>query len=103
MVGHHREVSPDLDLVPAELQAAAAAVRALLPVLRLPALDPGDLDALARLPGGAQLTAEHDRLVTAVGRAERELAELAAALQTVTGATEAAEQDAVRSVVTADR
>jgi hypothetical protein len=96
-------VPPDLDLVPTELQAAAVAVRALLPALQLPALDAGDLDALDRLPGGAQLTAEHDRLVASVGRAGRELSELAAALQTVTTATEEAERDAVRSVTTANR
>jgi hypothetical protein len=92
-------VPSDLHLDPAELRAAAAA----LPALRLSVLDPADLDVLAGLPGGAALVAEHDRLTTAVARAGRELADLAAALWAVAGSIESAERGAVRSVAAAER
>jgi hypothetical protein len=87
-------VSTDLHIDPTALRAAAA----LLPALRHSALDPADLDALAKLPGGAALVAEHDRLTTAVTRAGRELTEQSAALLAVAVAVESAETAVVRSV-----
>ncbi len=83
---------------PAVLRAAAAAVDALVASLRVPGLDPVDLDALAAAPGGGSLVAEHDRLVTSVTGAGRELADLVAGFGAVAAAVEAVEHDAVRAV-----
>jgi hypothetical protein len=94
---------PTLHLDPAVLRAAAATVEVLLPALRVSELDPVDLVALARAPGGAALVAEHDRLVAAVGRTGRELAELVAGLDAVAVGAESAEHDAVRSIRAVDR
>lgn len=87
--------------MPSELRVDLAGLRAaaaLIPAPRPPALGPDDLDALAGLPGGGVLVAEHDRLVAAFTRAGRELAELTAALRAVAVAVELAEDEAVRSV-----
>jgi hypothetical protein len=94
---------PTLHLDPAVLRATAAAVEALLPALRVPGLDPVDLAALARVPGGAVLVAEHDRLAAAVTRTGRELAEFVAGLGAVAVGVESAEHDAVRSIRAVDR
>jgi hypothetical protein len=83
---------------PAVLRAAAAAIDALAPSLRLPGLDPVDLDALAAAPGGASLVAEHDRLAAAIARAGRELADLVAGLGAVAAAAESVEHEAVRAM-----
>jgi hypothetical protein len=89
---------PTLHVDPIALRATAAAVEALLPALRVSGLDPLDLAALARAPGGAALVAEHDRLVASVARTGRELAELVAGLDAVAVGVESAEHDAVRSI-----
>jgi hypothetical protein len=91
-------VPPDLHLDPAVLRAVAAAVEAVVPALRATRLDPVDLDALARVPGGAVLVAEYDRLLTAVARTSDELTELAAGLGAIADGTTSAEHDAVRSM-----
>ncbi len=56
-----------------------------------------------RSRGSAALVAEHDRLVAAVVRAARELAELDVALGTVVIGLETAESHALRSLTVADR
>jgi hypothetical protein len=91
-------MAPDLILRPAELSAVARVAEALPPVLRPAGLAVPDLDALAVLPGAAVVVAEHDRLLAALGRAEAELAELAAGLRVVAAAAASAELDTVRSV-----
>jgi hypothetical protein len=91
---HHRVVSADLQIDPIALRAVAA----LLPALRPSALDCADLDAIAVLPGGTALVAEHDRLTTAVTRAGDELADLTAVLTAVAAAAESAEAAAARVV-----
>jgi hypothetical protein len=96
-------VPPNLHLDPAVLRAAAAAIERLLAALAPTGLEPVDLDGLARLPGGAALVAEHDRLTAAVTRTRRELAEMAAGLRSVAGGIQEAEDDAVRSVTAVDR
>ena len=95
-------MSPELHADVAALRAARRSVETLRAALRPAALDPADLAALAG-PGGAALVAEHDRLVAAVVRAARELAELDLALGTAVVSLEAAESHAVRSLTGADR
>jgi hypothetical protein len=97
-VRHDRAVSADLQRDPAVLRSTARAIERLLPALRVTGLDPADLSALAGLPGGAALVAEHDRLTTGVGHARRELTDLVAALGTVAVGTEVADGSAVRAV-----
>ena len=99
---HHRAVST-LHLDPAVLRATAATVEALLPLLGAPGLDPVTLAALARVPDGTELVAEHDRLAAAVGRTGHELGELVANLAAVAAEVEAAERAAVAAVGAADR
>ena len=96
-------MSSDLQLDPAVLRVAAAVLDGLLPALPAAALDPADVAALARVPGGAALLAEHDRLATAVGHVRRELTDLVAAFTAVAHETERAERHAVRSVTVVDR
>jgi hypothetical protein len=93
-VRHDRPVSADLQRDPAVLRSTADAVERLLPALRVTGLDPVDLAALGRLPGGAALVAEHDRLTTAAACAHRELAGLVAVLDTVAAGTETADENA---------
>jgi hypothetical protein len=97
-VRHDRAVSADLQRDPVVLRSTACAVERLLPALRVIGLDPADLAALAGLPGGAALAAEHDRLTTAAARARRELIELVEALARVAGGTEAADESAFRAM-----
>ena len=85
------------------LRAARTSVEALHAALRPAALDPADLAALVAERGSAALVAEHDRLVAAVVRAARELAELDVALGTAVIGLEAAESHALRSLTVADR
>lgn len=87
----------------AVLRAALTAAEDLCVALRSEALDPGDLAVLAPVPGGAALVAEHDRLLAAVSRAGREVAELGAALGVAVAALESAEWRAVRSLTAGDR
>ena len=94
---------PNLHLDPAVLRAAAAAVEKLLTASAPAGLEPVDLEGLARLPGGAALVAEHDRLTAAVARTRGELAEMATGLRSVAGGVQEAEDDAVRSVTAVDR
>lgn len=89
---------PDLHRDPAALREAALIIGGVLPVLRVPELDPGDLVAMARRPGGAALVAEHDRILAATGRIGRELADLVVALRAAADAAESADRDAARSV-----
>jgi hypothetical protein len=96
-------VSHELHVDVAALRAARTSVETLCAALRPPALDPVDLAALAAEPGSAALVAEHDRLVTAVVRAARELAELDVAIGTAVIGLEAAESHALRSLTVADR
>jgi hypothetical protein len=96
-------VSADLQLDPTVLRSCAAAVEWLLRALQVTGLDPVDLAALARVPGGPALVAEHDRLMGAAERVGRELADLVAALHAVADGVESAERDAVRSVGAVDR
>ena len=91
-------MSADLQRDPAVLRSTAAAVEQLLPALRVTGLDPDGLAALARLPGGAALVAEHDRLTAVADRARRELAGLADVLVAVANGTEAADGIAARSL-----
>lgn len=63
----------------------------------LPA-SPDSVTAWHRVPGGTSLTAEHERLCTAVHRATRELAELAAALLAAANAADAADLEAARDL-----
>ena len=74
---HHRRVPSNLHLDPAVLRATAGAVAALPPLLRVPGLDPVDRAALAAVPGGAALLAEHDRITAAVARTGQDLDDLA--------------------------
>ena len=87
----------------AALRAAGLSTEALRASLRPGALDPSDLAAVAAAPGGAALVAEHDRLVAAVSRAARELAELDSALGIAAAALETAEWQAVRAMTGGDR
>jgi hypothetical protein len=96
-------VSHELHLDIAALRAARTAVETLRAAVRPAALDPVDVAALAAGEGTAALAAEHDRLVAALVRAARELAELDAALETAVLGLEAAESHAVRSLAAADR
>jgi hypothetical protein len=98
VVRHDPGVSPDLHLDPVALRAAARAVEALLPPLDVRGLDPDDLRALAGLPGGAALVAEHDRLLAATARARRELVALADGLGAAAAGVDAAEQSARRAM-----
>jgi hypothetical protein len=98
VVGHDPEVSADLHADPAVLRATATAVEALLPILGAPGLDDAELGALARLPGGAAVVAEHDRLLAAAARTRRALAELAGGLAATAGALAATEHAAARSL-----
>ncbi len=91
-------MSPNLHVDPAVVRAAAAALEGLLPALRAPGLEPADLDALARTPGGTSLVAEHDRLAAAVIRADRGLAEVVSGLRAVVDAVAAAEDGAARAI-----
>ena len=93
----------DLHLDPAALRVAAHAITALLPALDVRELDPVDLRVLADLPGGDTVLAGHDRLVAAVGRAHRELADLAAGLGAVVNGLDAVEQGAVRTMAAVGR
>ena len=61
------------------------------------------LDALARVPDGAVLVAEHDRLASAIARTGRELGELVAGLGTVAAEVESAERAAVAALGAAHR
>ena len=79
---------------------------ALLSTGCAPRRRPGALDrraARGAAPGGAALVAEHDRLVAAVPRAARELAELDTALGIAAAALETAEWHAVRAMTGGDR
>jgi len=91
-------VLPDLHRDPAALRAAALIIGGVLPVLRVPGLDPGDLVAMARGPGGAALVAEHDRIVAATGCIGRELADVVVALRVAADGAERADRDAAGSV-----
>lgn len=102
-MGQHRAVSPNVEIDPAVLRAAAATVDALLPALPVPDLDPGDLDALARAAAGAALVTEHDRLTTAGARAGLDLAELVAGLRAVADGIESADHDVVLAIRGVDR
>jgi hypothetical protein len=96
-------MSADLHLDPAALRAAVRATEALLPALDVRGLDPADLRAIAGLPGGAALVAEHDRLVAAAARTRHDLADLASGLDAVAGGVDTAEQGAVRAVTAVDQ
>jgi hypothetical protein len=96
-------VSPELHVDVAALCAARTSVETLRAALRPAPLDAVDLAALAAGPGSAALVVEHDRLVAAVLRAARELAELDVALGTAMSGLEAAESQALRSLTVADR
>ena len=85
------------------IRSARVSARALLDALRPDGLDPADLSALSAVPGGAGLAAEHDRLLTAAGRAVREVTALHDALGIALAGLEAAESHAVRSLTAADR
>jgi hypothetical protein len=95
---HDPGVSPDLHLDPVALRAAARAIEALLPSLDVRGLDPADLRALAGLPGGAPLVAEHDRLVAATARTRSELAALTDGLGAAAAGVDAAEHSARRAM-----
>ena len=101
--GHDPGVAPNLHVDPAVLRAVAVAVGGLLPALRVPRLDPADLDALARAPGGVALVAEHDRLVAAVARVGRDLVELVDGLGEVADGVGSAERHAVAAMTVAQR
>ena len=96
-------MAPDLHRDPATLRAGRSAVEALLPTLDVAGLDPVDLRVLAGLPGGTALVSEHDRLVSAAGRARRELADLADRLEGAARGLDTAEQGAVRALWVVDR
>ena len=83
----------------AALRAARLSTEAVRAGLRPAALDPDTLAVLAARPGGAALIAEHDRLLAAVSRTARELAELDDALGTAVMALEAAERHAVQAMI----
>jgi hypothetical protein len=82
----------------AALRAARLSTETMCAGLRPDALDPDALAVLAAAPGGAALVAEHDRLLAAVTRTVRDLAELDAALGTAATALEVAERHAVRAM-----
>ena len=102
-MGHDRAVPHDLHVDVVALRAVEAAVAALGAALRPAPLDPADVAALAAVPGGAALVAEHDRLLAAAARAARELADLGSALRSAGAALEEAESRAVRALVAGDR
>ena len=97
---HHRRVPPTLHLDPAVLRATAGAVAALPPLLRVPGLDPVDRAALAAVPGGAALLAEHDRITAAVARTGQDLDDLADGLRAVADGAATTERDTVRTLRT---
>ena len=92
-----------LQLDPAVLRATAATVESLLPLLGVPGLDPVTLAALAQVPEGEALIAEHDRLTAAITRTGRELGELVAGLGAVAAEVESAERAAVAAIGDTDR
>jgi hypothetical protein len=98
---HHQPV-PSLHVDPAVVRDTAATVEALIPALRVPGLDRDTLDALARVPGGAVLVAEHDRIAAAVTRTRRAMAEVVAGLGAVAADVDAAERAAVRAMQVVD-
>jgi hypothetical protein len=102
-VRHHRAVPRDLHLDPDLLRAVAAGVEDVLPGLHTAGLDPADLAALARAPGGAALVAEHDRLAAAAAGTGGELAALVAALRATADGVASAEHRAVRAMTAVDR
>ena len=84
----------DVDLDPERLRPLARRASALLDGLAPPpALDAASRDRLARDPAGAALLAEVDALTGSVGRAAREIAELAARLAGASGPVEQADAD----------
>lgn len=97
----------DLHADPAALRAAAAGLEAaaeeLRPAVRAPGLEPEEGAALAGLPGGAAVVAEHDRLLDGAGRTRYALAELAHEIATAAAAVAAAEDETVRSVLAVGR
>ena len=97
---HHRRVPSNLHLDPAVLRATAGAVAALPPLLRVPGLDPVDRHALAAVPGGAALLAEHDRITAAVARTGQDLDDLADGLRAVADGAATTEYDTVRTLRT---
>jgi hypothetical protein len=96
-VPHHLHVDT------AALRAARRSTDALRASLRPGELDAADLTVVAAAPGGAALVGEHDRLVAAVSRTARELAELDSALGIAAAALETAEWHAVRAMSGGDR
>jgi hypothetical protein len=95
---HHRRVPPNLHLDPAVLRAIAGAVAALQPGLRVPGLDPVDRAALAGVPGGAALLAEHDRIDATVARTGQALGDLVDGLGAVADGVATTERDIVRTL-----
>jgi len=91
-VSHHLHVDT------AALRAVRLAAEPVQARLRPAALDPEALAVLAAAPGGTALVAEHDRLLAAVSRTARELAELDAALGAAATALETAEWYALRAM-----
>ena len=87
-----------MHLDPAVLRAVAGAVAALVPVLRVPGLDPVDRAALGGAPGGAALLAEHDRIAAAVARTGQDLGDLADGLDAIAGGVVSTEHDVVRAL-----
>lgn len=82
----------------AAMRAARLSAEAVQARLRPAALDSETLGVLAAGPGGAALVAEHDRLLAAVSRTARELAELGTALATAATALETAERNATQAM-----
>jgi hypothetical protein len=95
---HHRRVPPNLHLDPAVLRAAAGAVAALVPALRVPGLDPAERAALVRVAGGEGLLAEHDRISAAVARTAQALDDLADGLRGVADGAATTEHDTVTAL-----
>jgi len=91
-VSHHLHVDT------AALRAVRLATEAVQARLRPDMLDPEALAVLAAVPGGTGLVAEHDRLLAAVSRTARELAELDAALGTAATTLETAEWHAIQAI-----
>lgn len=88
---HHDRFVRDLQLDPDGLRAAADDLARALDTLDSTPPDPGVEEVLARLPDGARLAAEHERLLVTISRVTVELAELRTTLRHAAAALEAAD------------
>jgi len=88
----------DIDLDPDGLRAAAARLARVVDGLGASPLDSGVGEALAGLPGGPHLVAEHERLLLTIVRATAELTAMHAAIHQAAVLAETADLDVARGL-----